>query len=301
MKIPLRKSTHARIALAFVVSAGAVFLPAASTIHPTQKYAYSANAGWINFRPDQPTSPTGIVFGDYFLSGYAYAANFGWIDFGDGTPTNGIRYQNSSATDFGVNHDGLGNLSGYAYAANVGWINFGWAGSADPNRPRVDLATGVFSGYAYGANIGWINLGAGYLTTSSMAITDTDGDGMADAWEREHFGGLRVANATTDYDRDGARDASEYASSTDPKNPADYMRIVSHTYDEFRGMTSCTVTFTTTPGRMYRLQTSNDLAVWSESGFGTFAPDSGATTTRVVVWPDASRKFIRAVAVLPLP
>jgi hypothetical protein len=26
---------------------------------------------------------------------------------------NGIRYQNNSATDFGVNHDGLGNLRGY--------------------------------------------------------------------------------------------------------------------------------------------------------------------------------------------
>jgi hypothetical protein len=49
-------------------------LPAASTINSTSKYAYSANAGWINFRHDQPSSPNGIVFGEYFLSGHAYGA-----------------------------------------------------------------------------------------------------------------------------------------------------------------------------------------------------------------------------------
>ena len=47
----------------------------------------------------------------------------GWIHLGDGTPANGIRYQNNSASDYGVNHDGLGNLSGLAYGANIGWIN----------------------------------------------------------------------------------------------------------------------------------------------------------------------------------
>ncbi len=40
--------------------------------------------GWLNFRHDQPSSPNGIVLGDYFVSGFAYGANIGWINLGTG-------------------------------------------------------------------------------------------------------------------------------------------------------------------------------------------------------------------------
>jgi len=40
----------------------------------------------------------------------------GWISLGSGTPTNGIYYQNQSASDYGVNQDGLGNLRGFLVA-----------------------------------------------------------------------------------------------------------------------------------------------------------------------------------------
>ena len=277
-------------------------LPAASTINPTNKFAYAANAGWINFRHDQPSSPNGIVFGDYFVSGFAYGANFGWMDLGDGTPANGIQYQNNSATDGGVNHDGLGNLSGFAYGANVGWINFGWATLGDVNRPRVNLLTGAFNGYAYSANIGWINLGAGYLVTDTMTFTDTDGDGIADAWEFTFFGNLTTATATTDFDKDGATDKSEYISGTTPNDGNDYFKIISSTYSG--GFTQATVVFTTKATRLYQLETSNDLGVspdvWTNSALGTFAPDAGTTTTKIISWPGTAKKFIRAVAVKPL-
>ena len=39
---------------------------------------------------------------------------------------------------------------------------------------------------------------------------DTDADGIADAWEIEHFGDLQTADATSDYDRDGYSDLHEY-------------------------------------------------------------------------------------------
>ena len=48
-------------------------------------------------------------------------ANIGWLDLGDGTPPNGIQYLNNSAADFGVNHDGAGNLS-RAFAELIGWM-----------------------------------------------------------------------------------------------------------------------------------------------------------------------------------
>lgn len=278
-------------------------LLAASTINSTNKYAAGANAGWINFRHDQPFSPNGIMFGDYFVSGFAYGANIGWIDLGDGAPANLIQYQNNSATDCGVNHDGLGNLSGYAYGANVGWINFGWAALSDVNRPRVNLLTGAFSGYAYSANIGWINLGAGYLVTDSMTFTDTDGDGIADAWELTYFSNLTTATITSDFDKDGATDKNEYLSGTTPNDINDYFKIVSSTYTG--GYTQAAVVFTTKATRLYRLETSNALGaapdVWTNSSLGTFAPDAGSTTTtKLISWPGTIQKFIRAAAVMPL-
>jgi hypothetical protein len=273
-----------------------------STINPASRYAYSANAGWINFRHDQPAPPNGIVFGEYFLSGSAYGANFGWIDFGDGTPTNGIQYQNDSAADCGVNHDGRGNLSGYAYGANIGWINFGWASPGDVNRPRVNLLTGAFSGYAYSANMGWINLGTGYLTTDSMSIIDADGDGIADAWEMSYFGNLTTATATSDFDKDGVTDKNEYISGTAPNDLNDYFKIISTAYNG--AFTQATVVFTTDPTRLYRLETSDALGVtpdvWTNSVLGTFASDAGISTTKIISWPGTIRKFIRAVALKPL-
>ncbi len=270
---------------------------AQSSIDPAAPYAYSANAGWINLRAD---GTNGVRVGECFLSGKAYAANFGWIDFGDGDPADHFKYGNNSATDFGVNHDGDGSLDGYAYAANVGWISFHWAhdNPNDPNRPRFDLATGTFAGYAYAANLGWINLGTGTLRTATIAHTDSDGDGIDDAWEYQYFLNLTDAGIGTDRDGDGQSDAAEYIAGTNPFDADDYLKIVSHTYAN--GQTTATIAFTSNPMRRYKLEHSTDLVTWTDSGLGTFSPDSGATTTRAFSYTGATRHFFRAVAVLPL-
>ena len=149
---------------------------AQSTIDPAKRFAYAANAAFINFKPDEPPPSGGAVVGERLLSGFVYAANFGWINLGDGSPANGIDYQNNSASDFGVNVLPVGVLSGFAYSANVGWINF----EQTHGQPKIDLQTGVFSGFAWSGNIGWINLGGGGLATLSIAPIDTDGDGIGD-------------------------------------------------------------------------------------------------------------------------
>src|SRR5438445_9515799 len=84
----------------------------ATTINPTNKYAYGANIGWIDWRGD---TNNGAVIGEYVCSGFIYSANVGWINLGSGSPANGIQYQNNSGSDFGVNTDPLGSLRGYAY------------------------------------------------------------------------------------------------------------------------------------------------------------------------------------------
>jgi hypothetical protein len=286
--------------LVLLVFALATRAAAQSTIHPVDKFAYGANTGWINFRHDQPASPAGVTVGEYFLAGFAYAANFGWIGLGDGTPTDGIRYANNIATDCGVNHDGTGNLYGYAYGANSGWINFGWAGVNDPNRPRIDLFTGAFAGYAYSANTGWINLGTGDLVTQNILSPDTDGDGMADAWENTHFGNITTAGIGTDNDGDGQSDAAEYGADTDPTDSTDSFRIVSQIHNSTFSEVQL-VLATTGPTRHYRIETTTDLLTpWLDSGLGTFAAGPGTQTTRRFVIPAASARFYRGVAIKPL-
>lgn len=277
-------------------------LSKASSFGGSDKYAWDQNAGWISFRHDQPSSPSGVVFGGAFLSGYAYSANTGWINFGDGSPSNGYSYSNG-LLDHGVNHDGVGNLSGYAWSANTGWLNFEWASSSDLDRPRVDLTSGEFFGYAWSPNLGWLNLGTGTLTTATMEELDTDGDGIADHWEWQNFGDLTSASATTDSDGDGIVDLNEYISGTDPNDLGSYLKVVTHSYSA--DFTAVTLEFTTTRSRSYRIEYDDDLGLspvgsWTDSVLGTFTPSSGSTTTKTILLPADSKMFFRAVAELPL-
>lgn len=273
---------------------------AQSTINATNKFAYGANTGWLNFRP---SATDGVIVGEAFLSDYIYSANFGWINLGDGTPANGHTYSNISAADCGVNHNGAGNLSGYAYGANIGWINFGWAKPSDPYRPRFDLFSGQLLGYAYSANTGWIQLGTGRLFTDTMTNPDVDADGIADAWEFQKFGNLSIAGIGTDKDGDGQSDAAEYAADTNPNSSGDYLRITSQVYND--GMTQVTLQFATTrPTRLYRIETSTTLLSAGPGAWTVvvtpFSVTSGETTTRSMKFAAGPARFFRVVAERPL-
>jgi hypothetical protein len=169
---------------------------AATTIDAIDRYAYGANLGWLDCRSD---TNNGAVIGEYVCSGNIYSANVGWINLGSGTPTNGIFYQNLSATDFGVNQDGLRNLRGYAYGANIGWINFETNGA-----PKLNLRNGSLSGYAWSANCGWISLSnaTAYVQTDSIQPGSLAPDGLPIAWLLQNFGTTNV-NAKADPDGDG--------------------------------------------------------------------------------------------------
>src|ERR1700722_15626510 len=127
------------LACAFLGLLSSTAAIASTTIDAANKYAYGGNLGWMDWRGD---TNNGAVIGEYVCSGYIYSANVGWINLGSVSPANLIQYQNNSATDFGVNQDGLGNLRGYAYGANIGWIAFEGTGA-----PKVNLFTGQLSGY----------------------------------------------------------------------------------------------------------------------------------------------------------
>ena len=121
-----------------------------SNIDPEAKWAWSTNAGWINFNPPNG----GVTICADHLEGYAWGENVGWIRLGTYTGGDAHTYGNTSAADYGVNRGEDGKLSGYAWGTNVGWINF------DPDGDEgvsMDPVTGDFSGYAWGENVGWIH------------------------------------------------------------------------------------------------------------------------------------------------
>lgn len=271
-------------------------LPAAaqSTLSTTDRFGYGANTGWIDFRPSQAD---GTRVTETFLSGKAYAANFGWIDLGNGTPANGHTYSNASAADFGVNLSPSGLLTGQAYAANIGWLTF----EQTHGQPKLNLLTGKFTGHAWSANAGWISLDTpdSDLLTTTIASPDTDGDGIADAWEMLHFGDLATADEDSNADGDPASDLAEYEADTDPESSSAWLRVMSQNFNA--PVTEITIQLTSGSGRLYRIEQDEDLiAPWTDSGLGTFSPDAGATTTKTFTFPAGTRRFFRAVAIRPL-
>jgi hypothetical protein len=247
--------------LFFACLALAALSPArgATTIDTTNRYAYAANLGWVDWAAD---TNHGAVIGEYICSGNLYAANVGWISLGSGSPVNQIQYQNNSATDFGVNQDGLGNLRGYAFGANIGWINFESTGA-----PKVNLANGQFSGCVWSANCGWISLSnaTAFVQTDSIRQGVLAPDGLPIAWLLQNFGTTNV-NANADPDRDGQSNLQEYLAGTDPNNAASVFKInylnrnvPSHNYTELG--------WNSVESRCYAVETAPNLTGGSWTNF----------------------------------
>ena len=266
---------------------------AASTIDPVNRYAWGGNIGWLNGVAD---TNNGAVIGNYVCSGYIYSANVGWINLGSGSPANGIDYQNNSATDFGVNNDGQGDLSGYAWGANIGWITF----EQTYGKPKVNLLTGVLYGYVWSANCGWISLSnaVAYVQTDSLYPGPLAPDGLPIPWLLAYFGTTNV-NANADPTGKGMTVAQDYVAGTNPNNVNSVLRITS---ESLTPGSASSVTWESVPTRLYYIQGNTNLATssWLDSGLGLISPSAGSSTIGSFTDTLAPDKFYRVQAVLPL-
>lgn len=192
----------------------------ALSIDASDKYAWSANAGWVNMAP----TDGGVTVNADYLSGYAWAENIGWVKLGSDA---GGPYANTNAANWGVNKDASGNLSGYAWSPSAGWINFNPSGS----QVVIDPNNGEFYGYAWGENIGWVHFANPPTYQVTAAYPDTDSDGIADGADNcpntanvdqldTDSDGVGDA-CDSDDDGDGMSDVYENTYGLDPLDPSD--------------------------------------------------------------------------------
>lgn len=269
---------------------------ASTSIDALNRYAYGGNIGWLNAVAD---TNNGAVMGDYVCSGYIYSANVGWINLGSGSPTNGIYYQNLSASDFGVNQDGLGNLSGYAWGANIGWITF----EQIYGKPNINLRTGVLNGYAWSANCGWISLSnaEAFVQTDYLYPGPLAPNGLPIPWLLNNFGTTNV-NVNSDPTGKGNTIAGDYAAGTDPNNANSILKITAESFTS-RGYVD-SLTWNSEPTRQYYILLNTNLttATWVGSPLGLILPSAGSTTAAgFSQMTNAPAQFFHVEATLPLP
>ena len=280
--------------LAFLIAGFAVCAEAATTMDGGNRYSYGENVGWLDWAAD---TNNGAVIGDYTCSGYVYSANVGWINLGSGAPANDIYYQNNSATDFGVNNDGLGDLSGYAWGANIGWITF----EQTYGQPKVNMLTGQLSGYVWSANCGWISL------SNAVASVQTDflfpgplaPNGLPIPWLLTYFDTTNIA-ASADPTGKGMTITQDYLAGTNPTNASSVFRITAENFAP--GGTNVSLTWNSVSTRNYYIQENSDLNTtnWPDSGLGIIAPAVGVATTAAFTESNAPSRFYRVQAMRPL-
>jgi hypothetical protein len=138
------------------------------------------------------------------------------------------------------------------------------------------------------------------VDTSAPVVVDTDEDGMPDDWETaNNLDPDDDADAALDADGDGQSNIAEFLAGTNPQSSASRLAIAAMT----RGAGGVTLTWSSVPGKSYRIQACGDLASWqtyeSSPGVTLVIPASaGSQTTQEITTPALDPKRFFRVAVV---
>jgi hypothetical protein len=105
----------------------------------------------------------------------------------------------------------------------------------------------------------------GARVTLDVPAEDLDGDGLPDAWERQHGLDFATPNAGGDDDGDTHANRVEYAWGSHPTNRSSHPRSEATTAPDGR----LRLRFPSSIGRNYRLEGSDDLGTWQSEGPAT--------------------------------
>jgi hypothetical protein len=112
---------------------------------------------------------------------------------------------------------------------------------------RVSPLSAAATGKTYGRDLNW--------------------DGLPDDWQAMYFGPSGWPSPLVDSDGDGMTNLQEFLAGTDPRDPLSVLRLYIRPTDlGFR------LEWNTTPGLVYRLQSSSDFKDWADVGPLRFSP-----------------------------
>jgi uncharacterized repeat protein (TIGR03806 family) len=114
--------------------------------------------------------------------------------------------------------------------------------------------------------------------TPTVNESDTDDDGLPDTWEKAYAADLALLGPSRDSDGDGFTDEEEREMGTSPVDATSRLQVVEWQPDSAgQGVLG---SFTSIPGRSYRLLVSENLSAWTDYGL-----------VRAADWPATSTPF----------
>ena len=122
-----------------------------------------------------------------------------------------------------------------------------------------------YSNATHEAGATWVTplIGAAATHIDFNLQPDVNGNGVPDCWEEGCFGSLAWMTGTSDWDRDGAPDISEYWAGTIPTNNASFLGVVGFTAPV--SGSGFIIRWSSVTGKKYRIERASDL----RTGFDT--------------------------------